>query len=278
MELIDAQIHPLRPASNWSPTFTKEQKIEASVELALAAMDAVGVHGAVVNGTLDFCRGHVDRCPDRFAAVPFILDDQLDPSFAADEFVDELAALPGIVGMRMYIGDEVHRRLFVEGRHDRYFSAASRTRLPVFITPHGATSAMHDVFSANPDVTFVVDHLGLYTPPIIPDGVVDLFGELEEVLSLAQHPNVVVKLTGAPSLASGPYPFSDIWPLVHRFLDGFGVGRLMWGSDLTRCAPLHCYRESVDFLLCSDEVSESDKEMLFSGSVRRWLDWPKPAM
>jgi hypothetical protein len=51
----------------------------------------------------------------------------------------------------------------------------------------------------------------------------------------------------------------------------------MWGSDNTRTGTLHTYAEAVNFLRYTHEVSESDKEMMFSTTIRRLLRWPDAA-
>jgi L-fuconolactonase len=70
-------------------------------------------------------------------------------------------------------------------------------------------------------------------------------------------------------------------------VDAFGPQRLMWGSDFTRLrwipvvgglAPReqwHYYSDSVGYLRDTTELSASDKELIFGGTIRRVLRWPK---
>jgi hypothetical protein len=64
----------------------------------------------------------------------------------------------------------------------------------------------------------------------------------------------------------------------------------MWGSDFTRlrCARgtnrrapraerVGLYSDCVAFLRDTTEISESDKALIFAGTARRLLDWPKSA-
>jgi predicted TIM-barrel fold metal-dependent hydrolase len=118
----------------------------------------------------------------------------------------------------------------------------------------------------------VIDHLGLRHPPRDPAGP-ELFAPLPELLALAAFRNVAVKFSGVPALSRERYPFGDIWPEARRVIDAFGPDRLMWGSDYTRCERLHSYADSVDFVRCSEDLSESDKAALMGGTLRRILRW-----
>jgi predicted TIM-barrel fold metal-dependent hydrolase len=281
IELIDAQIHPPKVDPDWAVGLSAEQALAASIELAVASMDAVGVRAAVVNHDLEHVLAFVRRHPDRFAGVPFgwfadvpwraaSPDDRSD-----DERIAELAATPGIIGVRALIGLPDGERVarLRAGAYDTSFEAAQRHGLPLCITMHGFMPDLHPTIRAFPDLVFVLDHVGLYTPPFAPAGA-DPLADLPAVLEFAQYPNVVVKFTGVPSLSAGSYPFPDVWPPMHRLLSAFGLERCMWGSDFTRCAPLHNYRDAVDFVLATDELSTSDKRQLCSLSIRRWLRWP----
>ena len=197
---------------------------------------------------------------------------ELKSDFPVAECLAELGATPGMVGIRLIIATESRAEILQTGGYEPYLVAAERNGLAVFVTLPGQVPALQDSVRRHPDLTFVIDHLGLYTPTSLPSGVDPLVG-LPEVLALARYPNVTVKCTGVPSLSSQPYPFTDVWPAMHRYLEAFGVERLFWGSDFTRCKPLHTYREAVDFLLSTEEVTAAEKEALFSGSITRWLRW-----
>jgi L-fuconolactonase len=243
MEIIDAQIHPMRPTKDWSGSFSRPQKIEASVELSVAAMDAVGVDAAVVNWpSLDYLSAYISRFPDRFAGVPFA-GPAVRSEGSVDDYLDDLCAMPGIVGIRFVVSslDIPDSRLvdqFHNGDYEPYFEAAERHKLPAFVLMCGGLPNLHETLRAHPNLDVIIDHFGLCLPPI------------------------------------GTSAFPDIWPHLHRMIDAFGVDRLMWGSDFTHGQPLRNYRESVDFLLLSDEISETDKEALLAGTVRRCLNWP----
>jgi predicted TIM-barrel fold metal-dependent hydrolase len=120
---------------------------------------------------------------------------------------------------------------------------------------------------------FVVDHLGMAQPPLIGiDG--DMWTGYEHVLALAAHPNVTVKLSGAPSMSREPFPYRDLWPHSSRaHHTAFGLERVMWGSDFTRVAELHSYEQAVAFMRDTNELSASEKERLMGRTVREVFQW-----
>lgn len=279
MEIVDAQVHPVKPSRGWSGSFSRLQEIEVSAELTVAAMDAVGVDAALLNWqSLDLLTTFLTRFPDRFAGVPFA-GPGVRIAGTIDEYFDGLRATSGIVGVRFVISslDLPHSDLSTQlrnGEYEPYFEAAEHRGFPAFILMCGHLADLHETLRTHPRLQFIVDHFGLCLPPIGTPATTHQFDALSDVLELADFPNVRVKLTGAPSYSVEPYPFGDVWPHLHRMVEAFGVDRLMWGSDFTHGRPLRNYRESVDFLLLSDELSETDKQALFAGTVRKCFGWP----
>jgi predicted TIM-barrel fold metal-dependent hydrolase len=274
VEIIDAQIHPVAPTVPWGDTFGRDQALTAGAELALAAMNAVGVDRAVVNWVLGDVQAYMQHAPDRFAGLP-LAGPSVPMETSVDEFIAGIAATPGMVGIRLALSHPVdHSRIeqFRSGQFTPFLDAAAREDLPVCVLAHGYLPELHETLRTYDSLRFVIDHLGLQSPPAAPR-TPEIFDDLPDVLALAEFPNVAVKFTGVPSLSGEPYPFADVWPVAHQVIDAFGVDRLLWGSDFTRCASLHSYRASVDFLTLTDELSPSDKEALLSGSIRRWLRW-----
>jgi len=59
------------------------------------------------------------------------------------------------------------------------------------------------------------------------------WADLPKVLDLAKRPNAVIKVSGAGTLFREPYPFPDIWDLLARLFDAWGIERCLWGTDWT---------------------------------------------
>lgn len=275
LTILDAQIHGAESALPLPEHWSAEEKYIAAADGAVAALDVVGVSGALLQWWRPATECYIARHPDRFAGVPFFGWPEPEPTDQR-EFVDRLAEQQGMVGSRLLLtanpSDERVARLQAGG-FDDYLRASAAHGLPVFVLAHGALPALHEVLRDHPDLKVIIDHLGLRPHAAHMHGV-DPFANLDEVLGLAQFPNVALKLTGAPGLSRESYPFSDLWPSLHRLFDGFGADRVMWGSDYTQTHGSYTYRESLDYVLLSSELSDPEKTALLGGSLRSWVGWP----
>ena len=92
----------------------------------------------------------------------------------------------------------------------------------------------------HPETQLVVDHLGL-NQPFEPPAPPEPFADLPQLLALARHPNVAVKVSGACTLSHRPFPFDDLWEPLGRIFDAFGFERCLWGTDWTRATALVSY-------------------------------------
>ena len=73
------------------------------------------------------------------------------------------------------------------------------------------------------DVTIIVDHLAL--PSSLDPRKCD------NLLSLADCPNVLLKISGQPQYSRYGYPYDDCRQLVRAIYDRFGSKQMIWGSD-----------------------------------------------
>ena len=194
-------------------------------------MDCVGVDAALLQAREIFCRSAISLYPDRFAACEIV-----DPSRPdLDEFVAAYRDHAGMLALRVLLRSWTDGALsedFVSGRYERLFAAAERYAVPLFVVAAGHLSKLVPVIAAHPNLTLILDHLGLNQPPALVGD--DPWADVPNVTQLAQIPNVHVKFTGAITLARTPYPFQDVWPPLSKIIDAFGPQRLMWGSDMTR--------------------------------------------
>jgi predicted TIM-barrel fold metal-dependent hydrolase len=110
-------------------------------------------------------------------------------------------------------------------------------------------------------------------PMSVSDRDPDPFARLPDLLAVSSHPNVAVKLTGAPTLRTTPYSFNDLWPHLHQIVNAFGVDRVMWGSDWTRATDWCSYTEATDYMRDTSELSASDKAQIMGRSLRRIFRW-----
>lgn len=285
MEIIDAQIHDPRPVRPLDAGYGDDVHLLMGCELAREAMDSVGVDVALINSRQEVCDYAVARYPDRFAGCGLFDSQTAD----VDAWAAGYRQRPGMLAARVLVVDWTTGAPtddFRTGRLEPVFAAAERHHLPVFVMAMGLADQLMPVARAHPELTLIVDHLGVASPPPMNRNP-DPWTELPAVLALAQFPNVAVKVSGATALSRTPYPHPDLWPHLHKLLDAFGPGRLMWGSDFTRlrCAPgtnqrgpregwAGLYSDCVNFLRDTTEISPMDKEMMFAGTIRRLLRWP----
>jgi L-fuconolactonase len=87
--------------------------------------------------------------------------------------------------------------------------------------------------------------------------------------ALARHDNVVVKISGAGTLAKEPFPYKDIWDPLRRIFDAFGLGRCMWGTDWTRVVAFLTYKEGVDAFRLTDHLSGNERATLMGGTLQK---------
>jgi predicted TIM-barrel fold metal-dependent hydrolase len=298
--IVDAQLHDPIVWGDWS-AFGATVRRELLTELQLAYMTAVGVDCALLF-PVDLAWGEeaAARLPERFAVVRMITPDGvlsgLDPA-APD--IEELVAAerekPTTVGLRILPahlprgGDGF--ALLQVGGYDRALRACDRNRLPVFVSTMGNLDAPAVVARRFPELTVVVDHLGLRQPPVL-ERDDPPFREVPALVALAALPNVAVKLSGLPSLSVEGHPFRDVWDHLEPVLAAFGVERLLWGSDISRfygrigfevrfargAEPYpgrHTYAESLHLVRDTDRLSVAEKEWLLGRTAQRLLGWPR---
>ena len=114
----------------------------------------------------------------------------------------------------------------------------------------------------------IIDHLGL-EQPFEPPAAAEPFAELPELLKLAAHENVAVKITGACTLSHEPYPYDDIWDPLGRIFDAFGFDRCLWGTDWTRAVNLLTYKQGVEPFRRTDRLSDDERADLMGRTLQR---------
>lgn len=278
--VIDAQVHAYeadRPGRPWAAVLTGPPS--ANGEEMVAAMDAVGVDGAILVSPFTMYRYdpsfvlevHAAH-PGRFGLVtPF---DASDP--AVGEKISDWAAKDGVVGIRLLLAHGISDEAGDEGIA-RLLEAARRHDLPVNVyctQRHAQVAGIAAKFS---DVSLVVDHMGLAQPfhPPAPD---DGWADLPDLLALARFDNVTVKISNAGTLSREAFPFTDIRAPVRRIMDAFGLERCMWGTDWTRAVELLTYAEGVEAFRQGDWLSDGERAALMGGNAQRIYRWaPSPS-
>lgn len=272
---IDAQVHAYErdhQGRPWAAVLTGPPEVTG--DSMVAAMDAVGVDGAVLVSPFTMYRYDASYVlsvraahPGRFALVKPV--DPTDPAVA--ETIGAWAAVPGTVGIRLMLLPTVTEDPADPGLN-RVLAAAARFSLPVNLLCTGRLGQAEQLVARNPDTMVVIDHLGL-RQPVAPPAPSDAWRDLPNLLALAPHPNVVVKISGACTLSHQPFPYKDIWDPLFRVFDTFGLNRCMWGTDWTRAVKLLTYKEGVEAFRITGRLSDNDRATLMGGTLSRVYKW-----
>jgi L-fuconolactonase len=291
MKIIDGQMHDPAPWLDWNG-HDEETQHNILTEITLAYLDATGVSGIVLFTPEEWGAAAAKASPERIAYVPSIDPDVPDAEAAVAEAKAKrdrgLLALRATIGWPLD-GSEITR--LQEGKWDPIFSACEKHHLPLFMFVTRCLPLAVGVAERYPDLTLIIDHLGLRQPPM--DSADDPpFKSLPDLLALAKYPNVAVKMCGLPALSRQPFPFLDVVPELRSIVDAFGADRLMWASDIGRfygrigLHPMvipgtqeqyvgkHTYAESMNFFRYCDQLTDHEKEAILGGSLTRLLGWP----
>jgi predicted TIM-barrel fold metal-dependent hydrolase len=249
-----------------------------SVDDALAEMAAAGVHGAVIHPpsalgepvnaqAVDAAR----RYPERFCILGHF--DLQSPD--RERIVGRWRERPGMLGFRFTFNQPHQKTWWTDGTLDWSWTACEKAELPVGLLAGGQMATLARIAERHPRLKLHIDHLGRHGGGT--QGTDDAaFADLREMLALARFPNVAVKMSGAPSYSSQPYPYTNIHGYLRQIFEAFGPDRSFWGTDITR---MPCsYRQCVT--LFTDELpwlKGRDLERVMGGAVVDWLGWKRSA-
>ena len=276
MPTIDAQVHAYErnhPGRPWAGTLAGPPEVNG--EQMVAAMDAVGVDGAILVSPFSLYRYDASfalevyaRYPDRFGLVKAV--DPEDPGVA--DAIGEWAATKGTVGVRLMLNRADLSDDPADPGINRVLAAAARYSIAVNVLAWGRLEQARELAARNPDTQLVIDHLGLQQP-FFPPPPAEPWAELPSVLALAAQPNVAIKISGACTLSHEQFPYTDIWDPLWRMFDAFGLERCLWGTDWTRAVALLTYEQGVQAFRVTDRLSDSDRAMLLGESLARVYKW-----
>jgi predicted TIM-barrel fold metal-dependent hydrolase len=275
MLTIDAQVHTYErnhPGRPWAAVLHGPPEVTG--DQMVAAMDAVGVDGALLVSPWTMYRWDASYAIEVHAAHPgrFALIKPVDPADpAVADTIAQWAATRGAVAIRIMMVRGVSTDAADPGIN-RVLAAAARYGLPVNLLCWGRLEQVGLLAARNPGTRLVIDHLGLQQP-LEPPPPPQPFADLPELLALAAHDNVAVKITGACTLSHEPFPYNDLWDPLGRIFDAFGFNRCMWGTDWTRAVALLTYRQGVEAFRVTDRLSDSDRAALMGETLRRVYRW-----
>lgn len=292
--VVDSQVHVWlrpRPRYPWAPGFLEQLPGELvprytdhdrCAEELVEMMDRVGVtttlltspwlYGADHSYAFDSARRH----PGRFVVVAplelpsagsVLSGSAASGSVLSGPVLSAFGAREYALGPRILLGSPSGGAPVSSAAVDAVLADAARLRMPVFVSPMGRLDEVGRMARAYPEVTLVLDHAGLW----LAGSIASRWELLAAVLELAVCPNVLVKCTGLPELSAMPYPFPDLWRILHPLLERFGAARLMWGSDINQHRDRLTYEQSLAYLRDSPEISDADRAQVLGGTATRLL-------
>jgi L-fuconolactonase len=272
---IDAQVHAYErdhPGRPWLAVLAGPPEVTGND--MVAAMDAVGVDGAILVSPFtmygyDASYALTVRAahPGRFGLIKPV--NPADPGVA--DTIAAWAATDGAIAIRIMLNRGVSEDAADPGI-DRVLAAAARHRLPVNLLCWGRLEQARQMAARHPATQLVIDHLGLQQP-FAPPPAAHPFAEMPQVLELAAHDNVAIKISGACTLSHEAFPYRDIWDPLWRIFDAFSLDRCLWGTDWTRAVALLTYAQGVEAFRVTDRLSDSERQGLMGGNLQRVYGW-----
>src|SRR6202011_2974300 len=171
MLTIDSQVHAYErdhPGRPWVGTL--HGPAEVTGDQMVAAMDAVGVDGAVLVSPLRMYLSDASYALEVYVAHPSRLRlvkpvDPTDPAVA--DTIADWTATNGTVGIRVFLRDNVSTDPADPGIN-HVLAVAAQQSLPVNLACTGRLDQAGQLASRNPNTRLVIDHLGLPQPHVPP--------------------------------------------------------------------------------------------------------------
>ena len=129
-----------------------------------------------------------------------------------------------MLGFRFTFNQPRQKAWWTDGSLDWFWAACEKAGLPVGLLAGGNMAALAKIAERHPRLKLHIDHLGRTGGGGA--GADDAaFADLPDMLALAKYPNVGVKMSGAPSYSSQPYPYKNIHGCLRQVFEAFGPGR-----------------------------------------------------
>lgn len=283
MKITDAQVHLYdadRPDRPWPKNEGRGTPARASfsADEMIASMDAIGVDRAVIvpptwAGDHNLTAFEATaKYPDRFAIMG-----RFDP-FAPDAArqLELWLSQPHMLGIRMSSRWATKPQSFLEamddGSLDWYWAACERLEIPLMLLLGDQVKRIDPIAGRHPGLRIVVDHMATAGGPT----PAEAFRAIDDLVALARHPRVTVKVSNGPNRSQEAFPFRDVHTYYRRVYDSFGPRRMLWAADITQLTKntysecLRFFQDGLPFL------SAEDKEWILGGTAAEFLRWPEP--
>jgi predicted dinucleotide-binding enzyme/predicted TIM-barrel fold metal-dependent hydrolase len=264
LDIVDAQFH-LSP--------------EQDASSALAAMDALGIRGAILDELWGFdaqgqpiphgrlpngaCRPLSPQAlsasllhPSRFSFLQRVVRD--DPQLP--QLIATLATTPGCRSLRASLITEDERVRFGNGEWDEILHLAQQHELPISVLAEDSGRLLARAARRFEGLQVIVDHCGWARTP----------QQWEEVLQLARLPNTWLKWSHAgKAFRRHDDPQQAPQREFLRAMDAFGPERVLWASDTSHEESSATWSELLAFVRDNTALSEGDRAWVLGRSARR---------
>jgi len=174
----------------------------------------------------------------------------------------------GMLGLRYILNDPLHAQWLGGAELNWLWSMAQEQSIPIAIAASSHLPLLGPIARKHPHLRLIIDHLGV---PLDARGE-HAFSHMNQLMELAQYPNVAIKATAVPSYAEDPYPHPGIQAQLKRIFNAFGANRYFWGSDITKlnCSWLECIEL---FTHHSAWMKPSELERVMGKALLEYLNW-----
>ena len=273
MPRVDSHLHVWRATSAQTPSIATlvPPETDVPIDAAEKTLAEHGIDRAVLVQPVypGEDNSYVAACaraqPDKLAAV-CVVNPRSD---GADRKLANWAA-QGCRGLRLRPRIAAEAQSFGDPATFPLWDVAARLGIVVSLLSdpahHGTIGELAGRF---PQVPIVIDHLG---HPDVEAGAGAV--AFQQLLALAAHPKVFIKLSGFYHFSRQTFAFKDCWDFTRAVYDAFGPTRLLWGSDYPHVTVACGYQNAIDVLNHAlDGCPDTERRLVMGGNALR-LYWP----
>lgn len=151
-----------------------------------------------------------------------------------------------------------------------FWLACEELRIPVAVYAPNRARELGRLARTYGGLTVLADHCALTSrsrPSV---------KQWKDVLALEECPNIYMKVSYFPQIASDSYPFRTGQELMRDVYEKFGADRLMWGSNYPPALSVCSYEESVNFVRTGcGFIAPEDRRKILGETAERVLRLPR---
>ena len=239
-----------------------------TAEVFIANMDYAQVGGAVVVQEVidgyqnDYLAEVAQKYPDRFfvCGMPRLGLESVEAEklITADNILSDVKALysRGFKGIAIP-GHRVRRPLADLLPAMKFMESNQMIFSMCLADDERQIAEFQQLIAECPNLKIAIGHFGLATTK-----------NWKNQILLARNTNVFIESGGITWLYNSEfYPYPSAVKAIREAADLVGIGKLMWGSDYPRTICAITYRMSYDFVLKTNELTDSEKSAFLGGNA-----------